>query len=361
MRTEGTRDGNVRPRLHADHWDEEEYDAEYGDDDDLDADDDAEEVDESAYDRAERMVRRKSKVASELLWFGLVVGGLLLIKSGAAFWVGLFWGLSLFGKVFNLWVEPTLRERWIDREVSRQLDHKVRVHRERIEGDHSRHIEELAAGVAHDIRNPITAAKSLVQQMGEDPRSRDNVGYAEVALDELERVEKSISHLLQFAREPDFVFEEMDLRDVLDGALFALRERIERDGVDLRTSLDGPTVLWGDPEKLRRVTLNLLNNALDAVAAEARPRVDIATGGNLAGTEIWLRVRDNGPGIAPEQLERIWSPFYTSKEDGTGLGLALTRKIVEGHGGSIEVRPGGSRGTEFLLSLPQRREEGQAS
>jgi signal transduction histidine kinase len=112
----------------------------------------------------------------------------------------------------------------------------------------------------------------------------------------------------------------------------------------------------GDSEKLRRVIINLLSNALDALleSETPRPRIEIETGENLAGTEVWLRVRDNGPGIDPERLQEIWSPFYTSKESGTGLGLAISKKVVDAHGGSIEVDSGPGRGTGFLLTFPKQ-------
>ena len=102
-------------------------------------------------------------------------------------------------------------------------------------------------------------------------------------------------------------------------------------------------------------TKGALMLAIDALvgSTQAKPRVDVAAGENLAGTEVWLRVRDNGPGIEPERLEQIWTPFHTSKSNGTGLGLPITRKVVETHGGTIEVEspPGG--GTEFRVVLPK--------
>jgi len=210
--------------------------------------------------------------------------------------------------------------------------------------------------VAHEIRNPITAAKSLVQQMGEDPSARENVEYANVALSELERVEKSISHLLRFAREEDIAFAELRLGDVIDAALDTLHDRIAGLGVKVERDVEGAGALRGDAEKLRRVLINLLGNALDAFA-EAKtpaPRLELAAGKNLAGTEVWLRVRDNGPGMDAERLGRIWSPFYTSKQTGTGLGLALSKKVIEAHGGAIEASSAPGSGSEFIVTLPRR-------
>jgi two-component system sensor histidine kinase HydH len=229
--------------------------------------------------------------------------------------------------------------------------------RRSIEGRHARSLEELSASIAHEIRNPITAAKSLVQQMGEDPAARNNVGYAKVALDELDRVERSISHLLRFAREEDVEVADLRMADVLESALETFRDRIERLGVRLEREVDTEGRMRGDPEKLRRVIINLVGNALDALegAGTPDPTLHVLAGENLAGTELWVRVKDNGPGMGPETLERIFSPFYTSKAGGTGLGLALSKKVVEAHGGSIEAhsQPGG--GSEFLLTFPRQR------
>src|SRR5262249_46358577 len=105
------------------------------------------------------------------------------------------------------------------------------------------------------------------------------------------------------------------------------------------------------------VLLNLIGNALDALAEKppAQPTLEVLAGENLAGTECWVRVRDNGPGIAREALAQIWSPFYTSKPSGTGLGLAIAKKLVEAHGGTIEVASQPGAGAEFTIALPKLR------
>jgi len=143
-------------------------------------------------------------------------------------------------------------------------------------------------------------------------------------------------------------------------AVDGLRDRATSLGIELTIEFDRPGEMRGDAEKLRRVIENLISNAIEAIRTEqtTSPRVEVLGGENLAGTEIWLRVIDNGPGIAPADRERIWSPFFTTREEGTGLGLALSRKAIEAHGGRIELvsdsTPADSRqGTEFILSFPK--------
>ena len=109
------------------------------------------------------------------------------------------------------------------------------------------------------------------------------------------------------------------------------------------------------------MVINLVGNAFDALEAARTPgpRVEVALGENLAGSEVWLRVRDNGPGIDTEARERLFDPFYTSKAAGTGLGLVITRKLVEAHGGAIEVSSEVGRGAEFLVTLPRHARAGE--
>jgi signal transduction histidine kinase len=112
----------------------------------------------------------------------------------------------------------------------------------------------------------------------------------------------------------------------------------------------------GDPDKLRRVLINLLANALDALeqSGTPRPALQVSAGENLAGTEVWVRVRDNGPGMDGDTLHKIFSPFFTSKANGTGLGLAISKKLVDAHGGRLEANSAPGHGTEFVLTLPKR-------
>ena len=139
---------------------------------------------------------------------------------------------------------------------------------------------------------------------------------------------------------------------VVSSAVDSLRERAARTGVALRVDAEAAGTLIGDPEQLRRLVINLVGNALDSQPSPP-PRIDVEAGRNLAGSEVWLRVRDNGPGIERERLDKIWTPFHTSKSQGTGLGLPIARKIAESHGGSIEVESEPGKGTEFRVMLPR--------
>ena len=269
--------------------------------------------------------------------------------------VALGWGLGLFFHYFWALAAPRVRDRWVEKEVGARSRTKVKRERQQVETRSRRSLEDLSASIAHEIRNPITAAKSLVQQMGEDPASDENLEYAGLALSELDRVERSISHLLRYARDEEPRFARMALSEVARAATDGLRDRAAAHGIELVVDFDVEGEMHGDPEKLRRVVENLVANAIDALSANgvALPRVELLGGENLAGTEVWLRVIDNGPGIPADERARIWSPFFTTKETGTGLGLALSRKTVEAHGGRIELLSDPRQGSEFVLSFPK--------
>lgn len=276
-----------------------------------------------------------------------------LVASGkATAIVALSWGILLVWHGLFAFVGPSLRKKAAaDRAPAGESAPMEADERRRIEGRHARALEELSASIAHEIRNPITAAKSLVQQISEDPTSADNVEYAKVALGELERVERSVSHLLKYARDEELVLADVDLADVVGGALDALSDRVAKSKATVSRDAEAGALLRGDAEKLRRVVVNLVTNALDATEDRPDGAVRVSAGRNLAGTEVWLKVRDNGPGIPAGDLPKIWGSFFTSKTTGTGLGLAITKKLVEAHGGSIEAASTAA-GAEFVATFP---------
>ncbi len=310
-----------------------------------------------AYARARRRANRRLAFYSHAAFYASVLVMLLVTTRSmrVVFIVASAWGVALFMHHFMALTAPKLREQWIEKEVDERTPQDVTQERERTEGRHTQNLEDLSASIAHEIRNPIAAAKSLVQQMDEDPTARDNIEFASVALQELDRVERSISHLLRYAREEDVHFAPMEMADVIESAVETFRDRFERRAVDLQVQIDTRGGMQGDAEKLRRVLINLISNALDAFdeGATTTPVLHVMSGDNLAGDEVWLRVRDNGPGIDEQTRAKIWSPFYTTKESGTGLGLALSRKIVDAHGGHMELTSTLGEGTEFVLTFPK--------
>ncbi|GEJ59122.1 sensor histidine kinase [Anaeromyxobacter diazotrophicus] len=207
----------------------------------------------------------------------------------------------------------------------------------------------MAAMAAHEIRNPIGIIRGAVELMQERggprlaPPDREALGDV---LGEVERLRRLTQDFLDLAREPALVEAECDLARLAADAAQGLAHT--HPGVAVELELP-PATLRGDEGRLRQVVSNLLQNAAEAGAG----RVKVS--GEARDSELRLRVADDGPGIAPQLKARLFEPFATGRAEGTGLGLALSRRIVARHGGSLELAGTGPAGTTFELRLPLRR------
>jgi signal transduction histidine kinase len=316
-----------------------------------------------AYKRARMRAAAETGFYLHLMWYGLVIGFLFFINLFTGhypwfLWPAAFWGFGIashFTAVFGWrWVHERVFVPAIEREVRREVTQEKEV----LRTENQASLDQLTATFAHEIRNPIAAAKSLVQQMGEDPTSTENVEYAKVALDELARVERSVSHLLKYAKEEDYHFENQNLATVLDGALTQMRSKLELNSIAVsRTYVTGPTVR-ADADKLRQVFSNIIDNAIDAMATirgERRLELSIESAqsdNDTRNRSAMVKIRDNGCGIAEDQIKKIFNPFYTSKANGTGLGLGVAKKVIDAHRGTIQVLSQPGSGSEFAISIP---------
>ena len=246
---------------------------------------------------------------------------------------------------------------------------------------------ELSAGVAHEIRNPLAgigaSAQLLSERLGADENHRRLI---ELILDEVARLDRIVDSMLQFARPPEPRLRLAPFGDVLDRALGLLAEEAETAGVAIKTQAPGDLPqIWIDPDQIEQVVLNLARNALQAMEESggsltltltlrrvSRPRyVRVRSGrrredrGAVQPSDgplqdwVELEVRDTGHGIPPEEIDRIFNPFYTTRKRGTGLGLAISEAIVREHGGMITVQSTPGHGTTVLLDLPEDKRQSQ--
>ncbi len=222
----------------------------------------------------------------------------------------------------------------------------------------------LATGIAHEINNPIASvagyAEAMLRRFRDDPALGKNPEleifpqYLGVIMRESYRCKAIIDQLLGFGRKSDGIAVDVDLNALLQEITSLLRHHPGYRQVNMTTDFcqDLPHVL-ADPSGLRQVFMNMLINAHQAVAEEGQ--VDLATG-RSNDAHVFVRIRDNGPGIGPDAIDKIWDPFFTTKEvgKGIGLGLALTYDIVKRHGGEIQVESRPGEGSEFIVLLPLR-------
>jgi signal transduction histidine kinase len=215
----------------------------------------------------------------------------------------------------------------------------------------------LAAGVAHEIRNPLTAIKArlFTQQKALAPGSRERTD-AEFIGKEIDRLEKIVSDFLRFARPVEPQRLPLSAANLLHQVRQLMAPQLRASSIDLTVEGAVETRVLADPEQLKQVLINLVQNAAEALseggtiklrAAESR----IALGGRMRDVLI-IEVEDNGTGIPPEVQKRLFDPFFTTKQSGTGLGLSIAARIVERHAGALRFQTAVNRGTTFGVVLP---------
>jgi signal transduction histidine kinase len=215
-----------------------------------------------------------------------------------------------------------------------------------IEAERLRAFRETARRVAHEMRNPLTPIRLAVSQLSRTA-GREQGEAIEVLTAESGRLEQLAREFTEFGRLPEGPAAPVDLVELLD----ELARTTLPPQMTPRLSLDpGTPVLLGHYDPLRRAFSNILRNAVEA--CEGTGELEIAAAPENGGARI--TVRDHGPGIAPEVAERIFDPYFTGKEGGTGLGLALAKQTVELHGGTIEVEPTPGGGATFVVRVRGR-------
>lgn len=210
----------------------------------------------------------------------------------------------------------------------------------------------LAAGIAHDVRNPLNAIKLLsshaIDTLDNGPDSSAAKPLQTIRR-EVDRLEEIVSSFLSLARERELVAEPCQVDALLEECLRLFRREAESRGVRLMTELRaGNAELMLDSKHFTRAVLNVLMNALEACPPGGRVRLF----SRRNERQIEVEIRDDGPGIPREVLERMFEPYYTTKPGGTGLGLAITRGIIEEHGGTIEVSSSPGQGCQVLITFP---------
>ncbi len=247
-------------------------------------------------------------------------------------------------------------------EVNAVIEKFHATHRQVIRSDQLAALGQLAAGLAHELHNPLMSMKILVQSARTEGAPLLDSHDLRVLDEEIARLQNLLQSFLTFARPAKLQRSEVDLRLVISQTVTILAARAARRHVSIPCSMPGrPVLINADEAQLRQVVLNLLLNALDAVADNGTIWVELGSGSRLPPHEpdrpapvqgIVLSVADNGRGLPDIDPERIFEPFFSTKETGLGLGLAICRRIVESHGGAIDAsqRPGG--GAVFIVFLP---------
>ena len=251
-------------------------------------------------------------------------------------------------KLFDIELALMLRHYQLDSEeklVSRER---------RIQADRITALQTMSAGLAHEVRNPLNAAKlqlelldRRVRRQGDDPRLTEP---AALANQEIARLTDLLNEFLSFARAPDLRPSEQDVvaiaRQVID--LERALAEVHGTAVELAPGTEQAVVATVDPRKLHQVIQNLIRNGIEASGAKGRVTIGVTSD----DTQFRIRVADNGPGIPEHVRTRIYEPFFSTKQGGTGLGMSIAHNFVTMHGGTIEIHSG-PRGTLVEVTIPR--------
>lgn len=275
-------------------------------------------------------------------------------------WIGIFACMSLIGILAGVSLHQIVKRTVL-------LGRTIEISRVRQFAE----LGELAAGIAHEIRNPINAIRlnlhslQRMQQLvsghnghesGGNGHESDSNGHDESATmiaetnQEIDRIEKLMRLMLGYARPEKPQEDNIDIRAELEATLHFLKPVMEREQIFVRMLLPpAPVYIRIDRSRLRQITMNLLNNAKDAVGSGGAIDVQLA----CRSGNVEIVVADNGPGVPPAERGRIFDPFYSTKELGTGLGLALVKRFTEEAQGTIVCESNDGTGARFRLSFPE--------
>lgn len=210
-------------------------------------------------------------------------------------------------------------------------------------------VGQLAAGVAHEIRNPLTSMKGYTEFLQMDETNKERLEYFDIILDEIERVNHIVEDFMLLAKPKTVELKEKNLIPIMKDVLSLFELEIRSKQIHLHVECnDDPIFIHCDQYRLKQVFINFIKNSIEAMP----------DGGNLIlnmdknNEYVSISITDTGTGISPEQLKKIGEPFYTTKKKGNGLGLMVSFQIIESHGGKVNIESELNKGTTFTIELP---------
>jgi two-component system sensor histidine kinase PilS (NtrC family) len=210
-------------------------------------------------------------------------------------------------------------------------------------------VGRLASGLAHEIRNPLASISGSVQLLLEDEEvSNEDRHLMNIVVKEADRLNLLLSDFLNFARPSVLQLEKIDMSALVDELIVLVNASGQFQGVTIEKKCQGPAQMIVDPQKMNQVLWDLMINAGDAAKPDGRIRIEIN------GAQGEIVIEDSGAGITDEDQDKLFEPFYTTKDKGTGLGLANVYANIEAHQGRIYVEPGDLGGARFIIELPEQ-------
>ncbi len=253
-------------------------------------------------------------------------------------------------RLFASSASVALRNAQLIAELKEALERERKVREQLVHSERLAAIGELATKIAHDLRSPLVTIGGYARQLQRNPSDPQRVQRnVQVIVDEVEKLERQLRDLLDFATPKPPKMQRLNLNELIVRLAEIHQPSMEAAGVQLFIDLpSNPTFVLADEIQIERVLVNLWLNAVEAMPDGGTLSVHVWNENEVAK----ISVRDTGIGIAPDELPNIFKPFYTTKSTGSGLGLAICKKIIDEHGGQIEVLSSVGEGTNFIITLP---------
>ena len=245
-------------------------------------------------------------------------------------------------KAFSLQMEEKIQKTTADlRKTEAQL----------VRSDKLAALGQLAAGIAHEIRNPLTSINILIHSLtGNYPAGNSHREDLKVIAEEINRINEIVDQFLRFAKPAPPRLEKAEVLSIIEETLQLLRPQIEKQRIEVRKEFQPLPLILMDREQMKQAILNLLLNAVQAMPEGGH----LSLKGRLPEEDRWMKlsVQDSGVGIPGEDIDKLFDPFFSTKEGGIGLGLSITHRIIDQHDGKIEVESAPGKGTLFTVWLP---------
>lgn len=235
-----------------------------------------------------------------------------------------------------------------DKTTVKKLEDQVR------RGERLAAVGQLASGIAHEIRNPLGIIKTISQTINQDVRDEDLKEGLDIIEHEIDRANKVIQGLLDFAKPNKIQDCRIDLGKLLEELVLVTRKFGKQQKVELILNRMKESKIEGDPDKLKQAFINIILNGIQAMKNGGKLEITLE---DCETKWIIISFKDDGEGISEEVFDKIFNPFFTTKESGTGLGLSITHRIIEEHNGKIEFKSRLGEGTEVKVYLPLLEKE----
>jgi len=269
------------------------------------------------------------------------------------------------------WIQHFLDQRFFQGTLESLANERHRLQQELFHKEKLAYVGQLASSVVHEIRNPLTAIETFVNYVPDKRTDPEFLKKFDTLVPrEISRIKKVVNSLLDISRPAKLNILKLNICAVLDNTLSLLEEQLKVKRIKVMREYDSPEIeIKGDEEQLKQVFLNLFLNAIQAMGEGGTLSIQVkgirhqtenlntADSCNLkpsaCSNYLQIIVADTGHGILKEDLRKVFSPFYTTKKDGIGLGMSITKEIIENHGGTIEVESKEGDGAKFLIVLPR--------